>query len=66
MSKVDHRNILALAEALRLERDRVDTLVTRMGAQDKQNLMLAQDIVNLRSQVGLLLSRLGGGSTSGG
>lgn len=66
MSDRIYKNQLALDEAQRHERTRVDNLQIRLQHAESQHAMLAAEVANLRQLVTQMLVARGNGPTSRG
>ena len=64
MSDRIYRNQLALDEAQRNERIRVDSMQTRLQHAESQHAMLAAEVASLRQMVAQMLVARGNGPTS--
>lgn len=61
---VNARNIQALHEAIKADREKLATAEARVETLSKQVAMFQGDIQQLRGQVAMLMGRLGGGATA--
>ena len=66
MSDRIYKNQMALNEAQRNERERVDALYSRMKHAEAQHSMLSEEVTRLRQMVSQLLVARGNGPTSRG
>lgn len=61
---VNARNIQALHEAIKSDRQKLSIAESRVEALSKQVAMFQGEIQQLRGQIAMLMGRLGGGATA--
>lgn len=64
MSNVNERNAVALADAIRADREKHDALRIRLEHLERQVAMYVNDVANLRQQIVLLQAARGRGPTA--